>query len=180
MNPIFNVSSISSEVKALDFLSIEWSVVILTIINTFILFLIIKHFLFERVNKMLETRQNDISNSYAKADESMDNAKKLEIEYTTLISNAKEESAEIVKNAAKKAQAYSENLINQAKNDASSIIAHANDEIEREKKRTQNEMKKEISMIAVMIAEKIALKEIGVKENEQLIDELLENAGDFR
>ena len=43
----------------LDFLSIDAGSLIFTLLNTIILFLIIKHFLFGRVNKVLEEKRNE-------------------------------------------------------------------------------------------------------------------------
>ena len=122
MNLIDLSGNFISTVKILDFLSIDASSIIFTLINTLILFLVIKYLLFERVNKVLEERSNDISTTYSKADEAMNNAKKLEADYNLLLSNAKEESAEIIKNATKKAQIHSDEIIAQAKTEANNIV----------------------------------------------------------
>lgn len=180
MNPGYLAQSTVAASKTLEFLSIDGSSIFLTLANTFILFLIVKHLLFNRVNKVLEARQNEVTTTYTKADETIENARKLESDYTVLLTNAKEESAEIVKNATKKAQVRSDEIINQAKNDAGSIVSHANDEIEREKKRAKNEIKNEISNIAIMVAEKVVGKEISSKDNERLIDEFIENVGELK
>ena len=88
----------------LDFFSIELTTIIGTIINTLILFLVLRHFLFDKVNAVLDSRKNEVANTYKEADAALTNAKQLESEYTEKLSAAKEESAEIVKNATKKAQ----------------------------------------------------------------------------
>lgn len=162
----------------LDFLSIDVGSLIFTIINTLILFFIIKHFLFGRVNKILEERSNDISSTYKKADETMENAKKLEADYTELMAEAKEKSAEIVKSASQKALKRSDEIIAQAKDEAANITKKANEDIEREKKRARSQLKNEISEIAVQIAGKVVEKEISVSDQERLINEFIENAGE--
>lgn len=88
----------------LDFLSIDTGTIVLTLLNTLILFLVVKHFLFGRVNKILEERQADVTKTYEEADKAKEKAKALEADYTELMAKAKDESAEIVKNATKKAQ----------------------------------------------------------------------------
>jgi len=162
----------------LDFLSIDAGSLIFTIINTLILFFVIKHFLFGRVNKILEERQNDISSAYQKADETMENAKKLESDYNELMADAKEKSAEIIKTASLKATKRSDEIIAQAKSEAVNITAKANDDIEREKKRARSQLKNEISEIAVQIAGKVVEKEISANDQKRLIDEFIENAGE--
>lgn len=162
----------------LDFLSIDTGSLIFTLLNTIILFLVIKHFLFGRVNKVLEDRQKDISSTYEKADETMENAKRLEADYSELMSNAKEKSAGIVKDATQKALKRSDEIIEQAKAEASNITHKANEEIELEKKRARSQLKNEISDIAVQIAEKVVEKEISQNDHERLINDFIENAGE--
>lgn len=86
----------------LEFLSIDIGTILFTICNLLILVWVFKHFLFGRVYKILDERQNDVSETYAKADEAMEHAKSLESEYTGLMEGAKEESAEMIKAASKK------------------------------------------------------------------------------
>ena len=162
----------------LDFLSIDTGSLIFTLINTIILFLILKHFLFGRVNKAIENRQKDISSAYQKADETMENAKRLEADYTELMANAKEESAEIIKAASQKAVKRSDEIIQNAKAEAANIANKANEEIELEKKRARSQLNNEISDIAVQLAEKVVEKEISQDDHERLINEFIENAGD--
>lgn len=162
----------------LSFLSIDTGTIILVLINTLILFLVIKHFLFGRVNQILEARQADVKNTYAEVDKTMTHAKELETNYNELLSNAKDESAEIVKNATKKAQLRSDEIINNAKAEASSMISRANEDIAHERQRAMSEMKNEISDIAMMMAEKIIQKEINQKDHEALINDFIENVGD--
>ena len=52
----------------LGFLSIDIGTIIFTLCNLLILFLVFKHFLFGRVHKILDERQNDVSETYNKAD----------------------------------------------------------------------------------------------------------------
>lgn len=162
----------------LSFLSIDTGTIILVLINTLILFLVIKHFLFGRVNQILEARQSDVKNTYAEADKTMTNARELETNYNKLLANAKDESAEIVKNATKKAQIRSDEIISNAKAEAGALITRANEDIAHERQRAMSEMKNEISDIAMMMAEKIIQKEINQKDHEALINDFIENVGD--
>lgn len=164
----------------LSFLSIDIGTIIFTLCNLLILVWVFKHFLFDRVHKILDERQNDVSETYKKADEALENAKNLETEYTGLMENAKEESAEIVKAASKKAQAHSEEIIAQAKLEAAAVKTRAGEDIEREKKRAQNELRGEISDLAVLVAEKVVEKEISEADHERFINDFIENVGDLK
>jgi F-type H+-transporting ATPase subunit b len=163
----------------LDFLSIDTGTIIFTLINTLILFMIIKHLLFGRVNKIIEERQADVTNTYKKADESLENAKKQEETYNNIMANAKDEAAQIVKSATQKALIRSDEIMLQAKNNANNVLEKANLDIEREKIRAKNEIKYEISDIALMMAQKVISKEIDKKDHEKLINDFIENVGDL-
>ncbi len=161
-----------------DFFSIDWTTIAGTILNTLILFLVIKHFLFDRVNAILESRKTEVAKTYEDADKAYANAKQLETEYTDKLSAAKEESAEIVKNATKRAQLRSEEIISEAKDEAKGILGKAEADIEKEKKRAVNQIKDEISDIAMSIASSVVSKELDAKTHEQLIESFIDDLGD--
>ena len=161
-----------------DFFSIDLTTIIGTILSTLILYLVLKHFLFDKVNAVLESRRNEVVKTYEDADKAFANAKQLETEYTDKLSAAKEESAEIVKNATKKAQLRSEEIISDAKNEAKGILDKAEADIEKEKKRAVNQIKDEISDIAMSIASSVVSKELDAKTHEQLIENFINEIGD--
>lgn len=161
-----------------EFFSIDLTTILGTIINTLILFLVLRHFLFDKVNAVLDSRKNEVAKTYQDADAALSNAKQLESEYTEKLSAAKEESAEIVKNATKKAQSRSEEIISEAKDEARGIVDKANADIEKEKKRAVNQIKDEISDMALSIASRVVSKEIDGKTHEKLIESFIDEIGD--
>ena len=160
------------------FLTIDPVTMIATLINTLILFLVLKHFLFKPVNKILDERKQNVEETYRQADEKLSEAARLESEYTEKLANAKEESAEIVKNATKRAQTRSDEIIAEAKKEASSLMVKANADIEKEKKRAVNQITDEISDIALAVAEKVVEKEIDPKDHERLIESFISELGE--
>ena len=164
----------------LGFLSIDIGTIIFTLCNLLILFLVFKHFLFGRVHKILDERQNDVSETYNKADAALEHAKSLESEYSGLMEGAKEESAQMIKAASKKAQLRSDEIISEAKNEASAILARADEDVETEKNRAQNELRGEVSELAVLVAQKVVEKEITEADHERFINEFIDNVGDLK
>ncbi len=162
----------------LDFFSIELTTILGSILNVLILFFVLKHFLFDKVNAVLEARKTEVAKTYEDADSALSNAKQLESEYTEKLSAAKEESAEIVKNATKKAQSRSDEIIAEARDEAKGIVDKANADIEKEKKRAVNQIKDEISDIAISIATQVVSKEIDGKTHEKLIESFIDEIGD--
>ena len=161
-----------------DFMSIDLTTIIATLLNTLILFLILKHFLFDKVNKVIKDRQEEIQASYDRADEAEKNAQKLEADYNEKIGQAKQESAEIIREATKKAQVRADEIIDEARVEAKGIRTNAENEIEREKKIAVNAIKDEISQIAFSAAAAVVEKDLTSEDNEKLIEKFIDNVGE--
>lgn len=162
-----------------DFLTIDLTTILGTLLNTLILFLVLKHFLFNKVNKIIESRKEEVAKTYSDADEANKHAKEMEEEYKLKLANAKERSAEIVSDATKRAQIRSDEIISEAKNEAKGIMDNAHDEIEREKKRAVNQIKDEITDIVFDAASTVIEKEISKEDNERLIEDFINNVGEL-
>lgn len=161
-----------------DFMSIDLTTIIATLLNTLILFLVLKHFLFDKVNKVINERQQEIQDSYDKADEAEKNARDLEKDYNEKIGQAKQEYAEIIRDATKKAQIHADEIIDEARVEAKEIRTNAENEIEREKKIAVNAIKDEISQIALSAASAVVEKELSGEENEKLIEKFIDSVGE--
>lgn len=161
-----------------DFLSINLSVIVATWLNLLILTLVLKHFLFDKVNKVIESRKEEVAKTYQDADDAKENAKKLEAEYAKRISGAKEESAKIIQAATKKAQLRSDEIIGDAKQEAKGITEQARAEIEREKKIAVNQIKDDITDIAFSAAQAVIEKDLTSQDNERLIEQFIDNIGE--
>ena len=158
-----------------EFLSIDLTTIIATLLNTLILFLVLKHFLFDKVNKVIEDRKNDVKETYRQAEEAKENAEKLEAEYTSRLEGAKEESAQIIQTATRKAQQRSDEIISEARTEAKGLVDNASREIEREKKIAVNQ----ITDIAFSAAAAVVEKDMTGEDNERLIEKFIDNVGEM-
>lgn len=161
----------------LPLVAIDTGTIIFTLINTLIIFLIFRIFLFKPVGNILEKRKELAASEIAEAQKAKESAQKAEQEYLASIAGAKEEAAEIIRQANLRAQSREEEIISEANAKAAEIRAKAEDAIERDKKRALNEIKDEISDIVIMAATKVAEKEISAKDNEEIISRFLANVG---
>ncbi len=157
-----------------EFFSITPTSIIGTLINTFILFMVFKKLLFAPVNRILEERKSQVSKTYEEADAALKKAQSMESEYEEKLAAAKEETAEMMRNASRKAQSRSDEIIAAAKNEADAITRKAGEDIEKERKRAINQIKDDISDIALSVAGKIIGRELeSDDEQDRLIDEFI-------
>ncbi len=162
----------------LDFLSIDIGTILFTLINTLILFLGLKHFLFKPVNAVLEQRQQAVDQSLQAAEDAKNSAESTKAEYEEKLAAAKEESAEMLRKATRQAQRRADEIVAEAKADAAAVMQHNADELEREKRRAAKELRNEVSALAVMVAEKVMDREINPDDHARLIDAFIDGVED--
>lgn len=165
--------------RVTDFFSIDLGTIIPTLLNTLIMFLVLKHFFFKPVNAILDKRKAEVQKTYDDADEANRVAEEYKAEYTQKLLGAKEESAKIIDIATKRANSRSDEIITEAKTEAKHIVANAHSEIEKEKKIAVNEIKDEITGMVFDVAGKVVNKELNTSDNEKLIEEFIENVGEL-
>lgn len=160
-----------------EFLNINFFTALFTLLNTITLFLVLKHFLFQPVMKMITDRQKEIDDMYAEAGSAKDTAKALETEYREKLSMAAETSERIVKEAVARGQSREEEIIRQANADAAAIMDKAAASIAQEKKKAINDAKDEISVIAISIAEKVVAREIRSEDQKRFVEDFIGELG---
>lgn len=161
-----------------NFIGLNPWTALFTLCNLVIVFLILKKFLFQPVNKMIDDRQREIDNLYNDAANAKSEAETLRADYDRKLTEAKSASAEIISEANLEANRRSEEILRQARIDAEALREKAGVDIALERKRAINEAKGEISRIALDIAEKVVERELDSADQERLIEGFLRDMGD--
>ena len=154
-----------------------WQIVV-SLLNLFLLFLILKKFLFAPVTKALNTRQANIDSRYEEADKALLSAKESEAQLKSQLESAHVTADEIVKDAVALSERRKEKLLSEAKDEADGIIRQARAEIELERKKAEGEIKAQIADVSSMIAEKLMEKELKEEDHRRIIDSLISEIGD--
>lgn len=160
-----------------DFVSIGGWEIVVTIANTLIVFLIVRRFLFKPVHKMLAARANEVQDMYDRAETDRSEAEKMKKDYTESIAGAKTEAAQITQNATRRASVRAEEILADADRQALDMKKKAEQSIEQERKRAMNEIKDEIAGLSVLIASKIAQKDISASDHERMIEDFIDKVG---
>lgn len=82
------------------FINLDWQVVA-QLLNTLILFLILKKILFVKVKEFIDARQTEVDKMYADADTAMAEAERLKNVYSESVAGARDEAQRIVTDAAR-------------------------------------------------------------------------------
>jgi len=151
-----------------------------TLVNFIILVLILKHFLFDKVNQVIEDRNNDVIENISNAENKVLEADKLRESYEKQIANLENKGREIVREAKVKADAQAKDILQEAEDKTKALINQTEDEIERLKKKALEEMKHEIGALAIFAAEKILEKQLDHQEQQAVIGKIIDEAGNAK
>ena len=144
--------------------NLNWNF-LFSIITFIVLFLILKHFFFEKVHDFMMKRQQEVEDSLNNAAE------------TSRIADAKlAESRAIIKKARDEAKIQADGIIDAANEKAKAAITRSQEEIRREKFNARKELKEEVGSLAVLAAEKIMEREIDADRQKDIVDRIIEEA----
>lgn len=148
-----------------------------TLVNFILLILFLKHFLFDRVNKIIEDRNNEVIDTINSAEYRKEEADRLRDSFEKQLANLENKGREIVKEAKGKADSQAREIVQEAEEKAGAILRQTENEIERLKKKALEDMKHEVGVLAILAAEKILEKQLDHQEQQAIIGKIIEEAG---
>ena len=156
-------------------LEINWNL-LFSAITVLVLYLILKHFFFEKVHNFMEARKAAVQESLDRAEATNEEAQALLADYQATLSHAEEEKRAIIKEAKAEADRRSDVIVGEAKQQAQKIVAEAHEKMQAEEEKAVVQLKKEVASLAVLTAERIMQKELDESSQQELVDQVLEEA----
>ena len=164
--------------QTLDIISVNLWLILISLLNLVILFLIVKKFLFKPVKRVLEQRQQEIDDRYAQADQANAEAQRSRKDWEEKLAGADAQADAILKSATENANRRGEKLVAEAQERADSILRTAQNEAELERQKAAAGIKQEIVEVSGALAEKLLEREINQQDHRALIDSFIEEIGD--
>lgn len=157
-------------------LNLNWDI-IWTFVNILVLFVPLKLFLFKPVNAMIEKRRKLIDGQLSDAAQKQKEAEAEKQAYADRLKEAHAEAAEILKKAKAEAEAQYCMILERAERDAQKKTAEAEKKIALEHEQMLKNAKSEIAAVAVMAAQKLAVKHADAEADSALLESLIQEAG---
>lgn len=157
--------------------ALDWTF-LFQLANFLILFLILKHFLFQPVTQFMQNRENEIKNQINSAKSLEEKANALKAEYEAKLARAEEEGKELIKTHIQRGENRAFEIIKAAESDVDSMKLHAHRELETERIKAVNELKDQISELAVLAASKVIEKDLKERDHKDLIDKFINEVGE--
>ncbi len=173
------LADVAAKGTTLGLVTISYDLVF-QIINTLILFFVLKHFLFEPVKKVMDERQENINHELESAELKNKAADALVEEYEAKLKNIEDEGRAIIKEATEKGHLRATDIIKDADKEANNIRKRAHKDIEREQTKAVNELKEEIVSLSLLAASKVLEEDIDDNKHKILVNQFLDDLGDTK
>lgn len=153
----------------LDFISISLPTMLISVANIFILYLILKRFLFSPINKIIGQRETEISSIYTKAEYKLDESSKLKQTYDEKMSLIQVEKENIIKEAQEEAKVKGAYIIKESRDNAEQIKKETIKDLEIKRKKMYKEIRTNVADLAVSIAEKVIEREVNADLHKDIV-----------
>ncbi len=151
---------------------------VITAVAVFVLFLFLSYMLFKPTRELLRKRQERIQTDLDSARSDKDDALALKSEYEAKMAGAQKDADAVLSEARQKAVRNEEQIISHAKEEAANIIRQAQNEAELEKQKAADEIKTQIIDVASLMAGKVVAAGIDTNIQDSLIEETLKEVGE--
>lgn len=143
-----------------------------------ILFLVLRHFLFDPVTKILNSRSEAIVSNLEESTKEKREAQAVKAEYELKLEDAKGEAREIVESAKRRSEQLKEEILQEAREDAKKVTEKAMLDIEREKQVMLADLKSEVVDIAMLAANQVVEKDLDPNTHKAMINQFIDEVGE--
>ena len=140
-----------------------------------VVFFVVAKFGFPAIIGMVENRKQYIDESLKKAHEASERLANIQKEGESMLQEARQKQAQILKEAADPRDAIVDQAQEKAREEGNRLIAEAKSEIESQKQAAISEIRAQVAELSVKVAEKILRKELASDAQQmETIDRLLD------
>lgn len=141
-----------------------------------VVFFLLAKFGFPVITSMVEERRNFIDDSLRKAHEAQERLANIEKEGESILQEAREKQAQILKEAAETREAIVEQAQEKARQEGARLLEDARIAIDQEKKAAIADIRKQVATLSVEIAEKVLRANLKNEASQMaLIDRMLDD-----
>lgn len=150
------------------------------LLATTVLFLVVRFKFWHIVTNIIESRQNAVQEQLDKAEAAKVSVEQAQIIAKDEINNARVTANNIIQQARVVSEAERVKMLEEAKEQIEAEKAKALNEISQNEKELRKNIQQEIVDVAYMLADKMVNKQMDEKANQAVVDEFLNNDGNFK
>ena len=154
--------------------------VIFQLIVFLVLLALLKKYAWGPLMGIMKQREEHIAGEIDAAENSRLEAKKLLEEQRSLLKEARADAQSLMENARKQGDVQREEIVATARSEAERIKEAAKLEIDQEKEKAVAAIREQVASLSVLIASKVIEKELTVEDQDKLISQYIQEAGEER
>ena len=159
-------------------LDISLTGVLWTMVNVFVLFLLLKKFLWKPVTRMIESRQEEIENNLSAASSQRAEAQAAKTQYEERLLTAAKDAEALVQNAKERGELEYQQIVKSAQSEAHSLTVKAEEQIEADRSAMLADVRTEVAMLALITASKVAGRRMDSNDDRAIADAFLSEVGE--
>ncbi len=154
-------------------LQISWSGLLWTVINLLVFYLLLKKFLWQPVTDKIESRQKEIRQNLAIAEEQKMQTAKVKADYDARLAQAEEESQGLLRQAENRGRREYQAILASAQAAAEALAGETRRQLEADRTAMLAEVRKEVAGLAMLAASQVAGRQLGGSDDRALLEEFL-------
>ena len=158
----------------LDLWTVLW-----TGINLVVLYLLMRHFLFQPVTNLMEQRTKAIEEGIAQAQKAKQAAQTLQEQSEAQLAQVRGQADQIVAQAKQQGQREYDQIIASAQADAQAIRTDAQQQLEAERRQMLQDAQQQVAALALLAAAKVSGRAMDQAGDRDLVEDFLREAGDL-
>ena len=164
--------------QSLEVISVNLWLMLISLANLGIIYMIVKRFLFKPVKAVIAKRQEAIAAEYREAEEARTSAAASRESYEKKLAGAKAEADSMLQSATMTANRRGDRIVEDARAKADGIIRQAQAEADLEKKKAQETIRQEIADVSAALTEKLLGREMSGGDHRAMINAFLDEIGE--
>jgi F-type H+-transporting ATPase subunit b len=154
-------------------LGIDLSTLIIQMVGFFILFFVLKKYVFGMIGRTIEDRKRDIRDRMDGLDADRKELERLQDEARRRLEEIETEARERMQAAVDQANTERDRILEQSQKDADRELEKARNTIRREKEHAVAELRAQVGDLAVEIAGRVLNSELDAAEHRKVVDEFI-------
>lgn len=164
--------------QSLEVISVNLWLMLISLANLGIIYMIVKRFLFKPVKAVIAKRQEAIAAEYSEAEAAFQSAAADRAAYEKKLAGAQAEADSVIQSATLTANRRGDRIVEDAREKADGIIRQAQVEADLEKKKAQETIRQEIADVSAALTEKLLGREMTEGDHRGMINAFLNEIGE--
>lgn len=149
--------------------------VLAQLVATVILFLVVRHFIYQPMTEFLNKRKTQVTQDLKEAEDSKAQAQDLKAQYEDRLQDARRESQVIIDESRERGREIQEAMENRGQEEADRLVKLAMTQIDQERAQVQDQMVASASELGLAIAEKLIGQGMDPEVQDRLVKELVKD-----